>query len=53
LTWKVDIHTFLEIHNRPVNSHKQGTTICLKSGLKSAKNVRKLKKHCFLIYYGF
>jgi hypothetical protein len=53
LGWKVDIHTFLTIYSKPANSYRKERTTCLKLGLKSVRNVWKLEKHCFLVYYEF
>ena len=53
LGWKVHIRTFLEIYGRPTNSYGQRKTTCLNSRLKSTRNIRKVKKHCFLVYYEF
>jgi hypothetical protein len=53
LDWKVDIYNFLAIYDRPVNSFVKERTRCLKPRLKSIRNVWKLKKHSFLVYYGF
>jgi hypothetical protein len=47
----LDLHPlfglYLEIHKEIL------WIMCLKSGLKSVKNMLKLKKLCFLVYYGF
>jgi hypothetical protein len=47
LDWKIGILTFPSIYGRPANSSRLERTTCLKLGLKSARNVRKLEKHCF------
>jgi hypothetical protein len=41
--WKLDISSFLTIYGRLINSSRQERMICLKSWLKSAKNVWKLE----------
>jgi hypothetical protein len=43
LNWKLDISSFTTIYGRLSNSSIRERTMCLKLGLKYAKNVRKLE----------